>query len=215
MRKKTHNPQIEACPNLHHITHRVRRSCAWSLETYRNRDRIKKDPQPSDKSFLPLPSLLAQTSTSDSHLSHRPKTTYTATIIQPPSSSHKTTQPPSHSTKLPLMKFTYPFKNPKIQSPSSSHTTKIQRSKTKSNQTHSLCNPKKPTTMSLTHSLPLLLLIYLLLISTSTTTPSLTTSPPQKPQDPTTFSSSSMPPSSTTSRTEKLELETEKQREIV
>ena len=66
------------------------------------------------------------------------------------------------------MKFTYPFKNPKIQSPSSSHTTKIQRSKTKTNNTHSLCNPKKPRTMSPTHSLPLLLLISLLLISTST-----------------------------------------------
>ena len=66
------------------------------------------------------------------------------------------------------MKFTYPFKNLKIQSPLSRHTTKIQRSKTKTNQTHSLCNPKKPRTMSLTHSLPLLLLISLLLISTLT-----------------------------------------------
>ena len=68
------------------------------------------------------------------------------------------------------MKFTYPFKNLKIQSPTSSHTTKIERSKTKTktNQTHSLCNPKKPRTMSPTHSLPLLLLISLLLISTLT-----------------------------------------------
>ena len=66
------------------------------------------------------------------------------------------------------MKFTYPFKNLKIQSPSSRHTTKIQRSKTKTNQTHFLCNPKKPRTMSPTHSLPLFLLISLLLISTLT-----------------------------------------------
>ena len=65
------------------------------------------------------------------------------------------------------MKFTYPFKNLKIQSLSSSHTTKIQTSKTKTNQTHSPCNPKKPRTMSPTHSLPLLL-ISLLLISTLT-----------------------------------------------
>ena len=137
------------------------------------------------------------------------------------------------------MKFTYPFKNPKIQSSSSSHTTKIQRSKTKTNQTHSLCNPKKPTTMSPTHSLPLLLLISLLLISTSTSSSNskrvselqslksrsktsiihlddhsvslcLTSTKTPRPYY---LPSSSMPPSSTTSWIEKLELETEKQRE--
>ena len=36
-----------------------------------NRDQIKKDPQPSDKSFHPLPSLLAQTSTKPHTEAHR------------------------------------------------------------------------------------------------------------------------------------------------
>ena len=65
------------------------------------------------------------------HLSHRPKTTHTATIIQPPNHRHQATQQPSHhpiqpsyhqwnshthSTKPPSSpSSTYP--NPKIQKP--------------------------------------------------------------------------------------------------
>ena len=53
------------------------------------------------------------------HLSHKPNTTHSHhhPTTQPPPSSHTITQPPSHSTKLPSMKFPYPFNQATINQP--------------------------------------------------------------------------------------------------
>ena len=61
------------------------------------------------------------------HLSHKPNTTHSHhhPTTQPPPSSDTITQPPSHSTKLPSMKFTYPFNRATINQPPK---TQIQRS---------------------------------------------------------------------------------------
>ena len=58
--------------------------------------------------FFPLSSLSQTQHNPHSH--HHPTT-------QQPSSSHTTTQPPSHSTKLPSMKFSYPFNQATINQP--------------------------------------------------------------------------------------------------
>ena len=58
--------------------------------------------------FFPLSSL---SQTQHNPHSHHHRTT------QQPSSSHTTTQPPSHSTKLPSMKFPYPFNQATINQP--------------------------------------------------------------------------------------------------